>query len=55
MSHLAEDYHRSIPWIRDKIFEYEPPEQTYNPSARGIGVSKLKITDVQKSIQNNIS
>ena len=31
LSHLSEDYNRSIPWIRDKIFEYEPPEQTYNP------------------------
>ncbi|MDQ7062533.1 MAG: hypothetical protein Q9M43_16015 [Sulfurimonas sp.] len=29
--HLAQDYNRSIPWIRDKIFAYEPPEQTYNP------------------------
>jgi len=31
LSHLAEDYDRSIPWIRDKIFEYEPSEQTFNP------------------------
>ena len=31
MSHLAEDYNRSIPWIRGKLSEYEPPEQTYNP------------------------
>ena len=33
MKDLAQDYNKSIPWIRDKIFEYEPPEQTYNPRA----------------------
>ena len=31
--HLAEDYHRSIPWIRQQIFEYEPVEKTHNPRA----------------------
>ena len=31
MSHLAEDYNRSVPWIRAKIFDYEPPEQTFDP------------------------
>ena len=31
MIQLAKDYNRSIPWIRSKIFEYEPPEQTFNP------------------------
>ena len=31
--HLAEDYHRSIPWIRKQIFEYEPVEKTHNPRA----------------------
>ena len=28
---LAQDYNRSIPWIRDKIREYEPPEKVHNP------------------------
>ena len=31
--HLAEDYHRSIPWVRKQIFEYEPEEKTHNPRA----------------------
>jgi hypothetical protein len=31
LNNLSEDYKRSIPWIRDKIFNYEPPEQTFNP------------------------
>ena len=31
MNNLAQDYDRSIPWIRAKIFDYEPPEQTFNP------------------------
>jgi hypothetical protein len=31
LSNLAQDHKKSIPWIRDKIFDYEPPEQTYNP------------------------
>lgn len=31
LSNLAQDYNRSIPWIRDKIFQYEPPELTFNP------------------------
>ncbi len=31
--HLAEDYHRSIPWIRKQIFEYEPVEKIHNPRA----------------------
>ena len=43
MKDLAQDYSRSLPWIRDvwqwhsqllyKIFQYEPPEQTYIPRA----------------------
>ncbi len=28
---MAEDYHRSIPWIKQQIFEYEPIEKTHNP------------------------
>ena len=31
MSNLAQDYQRSIPWIKSKIFDYEPPEITFNP------------------------
>jgi len=31
--HLAEDYHRSIPWIRKQIFEYEPVEKVHHPRA----------------------
>ena len=31
--HLAEDYHRSVPWIKKQIFEYEPVEKTHNPRA----------------------
>jgi len=33
LKHLAEDYHRSIPWIKKQIFEYEPVEKTHNPRA----------------------
>ena len=28
---LAQDYNRSMPWIRDKIRTYEPPEKVHNP------------------------
>jgi len=31
LNNLAQDYDRSIPWIRAKIFDYEPPELTFNP------------------------
>jgi len=31
LNNLAQDYHRSIPWIRSKILDYEPPELTFNP------------------------
>ena len=31
MNNLAQDYQRSIPWIRSKILDYEPPELTFNP------------------------
>ncbi len=31
MSNLAQDYNKSIPWIRDKIFQYEPSELIFNP------------------------
>ena len=31
--HLAEDYHRSIPWIRNQIFEYKPVEKVHHPRA----------------------
>jgi len=31
LSDLAQEYKKSIPWIRNKIFNYEPPEQTHNP------------------------
>ncbi|MCF6310518.1 MAG: hypothetical protein L3J19_08640 [Sulfurimonas sp.] len=31
LKHLAEDYHRSIPWIKKQIFEYEPVEKTHRP------------------------
>jgi hypothetical protein len=30
---LSEEYKRSIPWIRKKIFEYEPNEKDHNPRA----------------------
>ena len=30
---MAEDYKRSIPWIRKQIFEYEPVEKIHNPRA----------------------
>jgi len=33
LMHLAEDYHRSIPWIRKQIFEYEPVEKVHHPRA----------------------
>ena len=28
---LAQEYHRSIPWIRKQILEYQPPEKIHNP------------------------
>jgi len=28
---LADEYHRSIPWIRKQIFEYEPALNSYSP------------------------
>jgi len=28
---LSDEYHRSIPWVRKQIFEYEPKLNTYNP------------------------
>jgi len=31
LNNLAQDYQRSIPWIRSKILDYEPPELTFNP------------------------
>jgi hypothetical protein len=31
--HLAQDYHRSIPWITKQIFEYEPIEKVHHPRA----------------------
>ena len=31
MKFLADDYSRSIPWIRDKIIKYEPEEKIHNP------------------------
>jgi len=33
LMHLAEDYKRSIPWIRRQLFEYEPIEKAHNPRA----------------------
>jgi hypothetical protein len=30
---LAEDYNKSLPWVRQQIFEYEPAEKTHNPRA----------------------
>ena len=31
LSNLAEDYNRSLPWIRKQILEYEPDEKIHNP------------------------
>jgi len=28
---LSDEYHRSIPWVRKQIFEYEPKLNIYNP------------------------
>lgn len=28
---LADEYHRSIPWVKKQIFEYEPELNSYNP------------------------
>lgn len=31
MKDLAEEYHRSLPWVRKQILDYQPPEKTHNP------------------------
>lgn len=33
LKQLAEEYERSIPWIRQQILAYETPEKTHNPRA----------------------
>jgi hypothetical protein len=33
LMYLAQEYNRSIPWIRKQIFEYEPNEKEHNPRA----------------------
>ncbi len=29
LSNLVQDYHRSLPWIKSKIFDHEPPKITF--------------------------
>ena len=33
IDNLAEEYNRSLPWIRKQILEYEPFEKVHNPRA----------------------